>query len=231
MLTGLAAGLVGGAATLGTAIGNWFSQKNTQEETWEREDNAVQRRVADLRAAGLSPTLAAGSAAVSGLTSAPQFQGGAVADALGSAAQLQSIKNAREENANLRTSRQVMYADMSEKFANMQRAIAEANYYNANANTTTIDGMLKSEMMREIGARIPTYESQVALNNSKNELNFWDAMRAAQDFDIIAGTGTTPTNGSALGVIGRGLHQGFTNMLNMFKLNQPAYHKVNDYRR
>lgn len=40
---------------------NW--QKQAQETTWNREDNAVQRRVADLTAAGLSPVLAVGSAA------------------------------------------------------------------------------------------------------------------------------------------------------------------------
>lgn len=45
----------------------WQNHKNQEnmEETWRREDSAVQRRAADLEAAGLSRTLAAGSAASS----------------------------------------------------------------------------------------------------------------------------------------------------------------------
>ena len=54
---------------------NLAYQKDLQNTIFTREDNAVQRRVADLKEAGLSPALAAGSSAGAGSvvsTSAPQ---------------------------------------------------------------------------------------------------------------------------------------------------------------
>jgi len=53
-------------------------QKELQNRIFDREDNAVQRRMKDLKAAGMNPLLAAGGAASAGqavTTSAPQVPG------------------------------------------------------------------------------------------------------------------------------------------------------------
>lgn len=55
---------------------NLAYQKDLQQQIFNREDNAVQRKVADLQLAGLSPVLAAGQAANAGMavqTQAPQM--------------------------------------------------------------------------------------------------------------------------------------------------------------
>lgn len=56
-----ALGVVDTASQAGSSLWSIFNQK----KVWEREDNAVQRRAADLEKAGFNPLLAAGSAAQS----------------------------------------------------------------------------------------------------------------------------------------------------------------------
>jgi len=103
----LGAALIGGGSQVVNSTGNFLSDllnrkynRELQQTIFDREDNAVQRRAADLEAAGLSKTLAAGGAAGAGQAiklDAPHFEGGVAEAALRSAKSAGDIAVSREQ--------------------------------------------------------------------------------------------------------------------------------------
>jgi len=63
---GSALGGISGIANFGLGLMNYNYQKDLQKKMFEREDTSIARRVADLKASGLSPVLAAGQGASAG---------------------------------------------------------------------------------------------------------------------------------------------------------------------
>ena len=112
---------------------NFDYQKALQQVIFQREDTAVQRRMADLKSAGLNPNLAAGSAAGAGAvvgrnnTPGLGLSGNPVGTALDMASAVSQIRAQREQNEILKN--QKVESAAKAKMAENQVLLDNANLY------------------------------------------------------------------------------------------------------
>lgn len=149
---------------IGEGISNSISQaqqfdyqKDLQQQIFQREDNAVQRRAKDLAAAGLSKTLAAGSSAGAGQVVATQAPQSNVMDRVLMAMQLQKSQAEIKQ----------IQADAANK--NAQAGLTQANTLNVSQQTKLLE--IKTAMEQNNLDMLPITNAQQrqALMNAREQ--------------------------------------------------------------
>lgn len=224
-LIGGGLGLIGDFINYGQQAEERDYQRGLQEEIFAREDTAVQRRAADLEAAGLSRTLAAGSAAGSGAvvsTKAPQFQAAnarAGAELAMTAAQTKAsidLAKANERNIDARTAQ--VRQDTQQRaelhpYA-VRNAINELDYYELKKANTELANELAAKNIELAGNRLDQEKITLSimratgLQKAQAELAYKAALTAA----ARANTAKTVHDTSIYKALGIPTNIGWTNL-------------------
>lgn len=187
------AGLAMAGASLVGSIGNWIYQKNATDRAYERDDNAVSRRMLDLQNAGLSPTLAAGSAAGNSAPVNRDLDFSAVEKALSG---MQMKANIAQTNAGAELTRnqatseiwkqQVMQGQINKMVAETTGIDLANQMYNAdmlskiNLRNKQADNLIRNAELTQA----KTITEQVALDKLKTETDIAKIQRDVENYNM-----------------------------------------------
>lgn len=177
----LAAGVIAGAGVgLMRGVGEWIRSgqnldaqrqqmkymQGAQQTQWDREDNAVQRRANDLRAAGLSPVLAAGSAAQS---SSPIQVGAPQATSSGPEAVAGIGEGIQTALAMSQLSATVEGAKAAQAQASLTRSTEKINKENQPFNQAVMAATRKASMAAAYGQNTKTRIERIRAKNFEDQ--------------------------------------------------------------
>lgn len=199
-----AAGIAGGATLLGGVIGNMIganSQRDTNRsnealtrEGWAREDTSIQRRVADLKAAGLSPVLAAGQGASTmapARMEAPKYQdvvSPAVQASLAAMTAKSNIGRTQAETDLLNVNKDVTIdsnnrANEEHNWSRELHPVRLANYQ------ATVDNLYRTGRIQELDAKVREYgitQAEIDIANSRLQGHIIQGQISAQEQEAVA---------------------------------------------